>query len=101
MHKRATIEFEWDELKNISNQDKHGVSFEEAMQIWNDNNLIIVPGKHRGEKREVAIGKAYIAIFSVVHTRRGDKIRIISARLASKKERKQYGRCARRIAGRF
>ena len=86
------MEFEWDELKNISNQDKHGISFEEAMQIWNDNDLYIAPAYHRDEKRYIALGKLYVSVFTVVHTKRGEAIHIISARLATKKEREEYER---------
>ena len=96
MYKDDTIEFEWDELKNISNQDKHGVSFEEAMQIWNDDDIYIVPAYRRGEKRYIALGKLYVSVFLVVHTKRGETIRIISARLATKKEREEYERRKRR-----
>ena len=92
IYKKSVIEFEWDELENISNQDKHGVSFEEAIQIWEDDNLYVTPAYRRGEKRYIALGKLYVSIFTVVHTKRGETIRIISARLATKKEREEYER---------
>jgi hypothetical protein len=84
------LQFEWDENKNISNQKKHGVSFEEASQIWNDPFLLIVPARNKGETRKLAIGETYSIVISIIHTKRGDKIRIISARKASDFERKKY-----------
>jgi hypothetical protein len=84
------LQFEWDENKNISNQQKHGVSFEEASQIWNDPFLLIVPARNKGETRKLAIRETYSIVISIIHTKRGDKIRIISARKASDFERKKY-----------
>lgn len=89
------MEFEWDERKAEANLDKHGVSFEEVTAIWDDVNLLIVPARHRLEKRFLAIGSVYIATYTVVHTERGDAIRIISARLATDKERRAYERSKR------
>ena len=89
------MEFEWDERKAELNLQKHGVSFEEVVAIWNDSDLLIVPARHRSEKRFLAIGKAYIATYTVVHTERGNAIRIISARLATEKERRTYERYKR------
>ena len=82
--------FEYDPLKNEANIAKHKVSFEEALEIWNDPDLLVLPARKRGEKRKLAIGRAYTAIFSVVHTKRGEAIRIISARRATKKEVRYY-----------
>lgn len=82
--------FEFDPQKNESNIEKHKVSFEEAAGIWNDPDLLVVPARKRGEKRQLAIGKAYAVMFSVVHTQRGEAIRIISARRSTKKEAKRY-----------
>jgi hypothetical protein len=84
------LKFEWDENKNISNQQKHGVSFEQASQIWNDPFLLIVPAKNKGETRKLAIGENYSIVISVIHTKRGENIRIISARKSSDFERKKY-----------
>ena len=95
------MEFEWDELKNISNQDKHGVSFKESTLIWKDDDFYIVPARHRGEKRYIALGKMYVSVFAVVHTKRNGVVRIISARLATREERSAYERNKRRIARGF
>ena len=87
--------FEFDDWKNEANIGKHKVSFEEAAEIWNDPDLLVIPAKKKGEKRKLAIGRTYAAIFAVVHTDRGEAIRIISARRATAKEVQKYeqGRC--------
>lgn len=86
------MRFEWDDVKAASNLEKHGVSFEKATQIWDDPNLMVLNAKHIGEKRKLAIGRSYSVVFSVIHTERGDAVRIISARRATQKERATYER---------
>ena len=90
------ITFAWDERKNQENQRKHGISFEEATTIFADENarLIHDPEHSQAEDRFVLIGfSAKLRILVVVHAYRQDEkqIRIISARKATPKERKQYG----------
>ncbi|WP_172136097.1 BrnT family toxin [Adlercreutzia sp. ZJ473] len=82
--------FEFDESKNESNIEKHKVSFEEAQVIWEDPDLMVVSARKRGERRQMAIGRAYAVMFSVVHTKRGEAVRIISARRSTKKEVQRY-----------
>lgn len=85
--------FEWNQNKANSNFIKHNVSFEEATTVFADNRSITIdnPLHSLHEKRFVTIGiSANEHILVVVHTERGEKIRIISARPASRKERKQY-----------
>ena len=82
--------FEFDEKKNESNIQKHKVSFEEVQAIWEDPDLLVVPARKRGEKRQLPIGRAYAVVFSVVHTKRGEAIRIISARRSTAKEVERY-----------
>lgn len=82
--------FEFDPVKNESNIEKHKVSFEEAAGIWDDPDLVVVPARKRGEKRMLAIGKTYSILLSVVHTKRGDAVRIISARRSTNKEARLY-----------
>jgi uncharacterized DUF497 family protein len=82
--------FEWDASKAPSNLKKHGISFEEATTIFGDRRAIAIESSVvGGEKRVVTIGRSATGRFMivVVHT---DRIRIISARLASRAERKQY-----------
>ena len=87
------IVFEWDGIKAKTNVIKHNVSFEEATTVFGDINSITIynPLRSPNEKRFVTIGlSAKIRTLVVEHTERGEKIRIISARVASRKERKQY-----------
>src|SRR5437763_14591361 len=83
------IVFEWDNAKAKTNILKHRVSFEESTTIFGDDRAItIVSPIHSNEKRFVTIGlSAKMRILVVVHTDRGETIRIISARQASRKER--------------
>ena len=85
--------FEWDERKAKQNIRKHGVSFEEAATVFGDQFSITIydPLHSENEDRFVILGmSSKNRLLVVVHTERGDKIRIISARKATKKERKQY-----------
>lgn len=82
--------FEFDPAKNESNIEKHKVSFEDAAEIWNDPDLVVVSARRRGEKRYMAIGRAYCVLFSVVHAKRGDVVRLISARRSTRKEAQLY-----------
>ena len=89
-------EFEWDELKNLSNQKKHGISFEDAARVFSDPFVQLIPdGFEDGEERWRAYGQiGSTAIVMAAHTYRTDKghekIRIISARLATRFERQKY-----------
>ncbi len=85
--------FEWDPKKGKSNLGKHGVSFDEASTAFKDPLSLTIddPLHSNDEDRTVLIGISYKnRILVVVHTERGDNIRIISARKAVKKERKYY-----------
>ncbi len=83
------MEFEWDESKN---QQKHRISFEEAKEIFSGVVFTSISDKlDYGEIREVSIGTIQnIAIITVIYTERSEKIRIISARKATSKERTKY-----------
>lgn len=86
-------EFEWDLGKAKTNLHKHGVSFAEAATVFFDPLSMTVPDPLHSstEKRYVITGLSYQRrALVVVHTDRGDKIRIISARLATASERKKY-----------
>ncbi len=89
------MRFEWDLAKQAVNQAKHGVAFEVAERVWNDpDHLILFDRYESGEERWHAIGlvKAVI-ILTVVHAypeQDDSTIRIISARRATKHERRRY-----------
>ena len=85
--------FEWDDEKAGQNRAKHGVSFEEAATVFGDPLSLTIddPLHSHGEERFVTIGETiYRRVCVVVHTERGDRIRIISARLATNRERTDY-----------
>ena len=87
------LNFEWDEAKARSNLAKHSVSFEEAATVFSDplSRTIPDPAHSRVEDRFIIIGRSHQQkLLVVVHTERGDNIRIISARRASRRERKCY-----------
>ena len=84
--------FEWDYEKEQRNIKIHKISFETAKLVFNDNNRIeLFDLNHSGaEDRIITIGKVDKVLF-VVYTERGEKTRIISARAATKAERRLYG----------
>ena len=85
--------FEWDEKKAKQNIKKHGISFEEAATVFGDPfSITIYDPLHSGdEDRFVILGISNKnRVLVVVHTDRDERIRIISARKATQKERKQY-----------
>jgi len=87
------LTFEWDPHKARTNLVKHGIAFEEAATIFGDPSSLTIPDPEHSlaEERYVTIGKAFAGkLLVVVHTDRGDNIRIISARAASRRERKFY-----------
>jgi hypothetical protein len=89
------LKFEWDEDKGKLNQKKHGVSFEEAASIFNDPLSINFddPEHSLEENRYIIIGLSNQGRYLFVsHTERDDKIRLISARLVTPKERRYYER---------
>ena len=88
------MKFEWDNNKNESNKKKHGISFDEAKEVFEDTNRKEYEDirKEYGELRIIAIGyaKTVNVILFVVFTIRNRYIRIISARKANKNDRKIY-----------
>ncbi len=84
--------FEWDEAKNQANIRKHGVSFETAQRIFAGPVLTWLDERRNyGELRHVSIGRVdNVAVVVVAHTDRDGRIRSISARPASRKERQAY-----------
>ena len=90
-----TIRFEWDENKNRINQRKHGISFEEATTVFYDEYAILFddPEHSAEEDRFLIIGttvKERICIVSHCYRGQENIIRIISARKATRNEKKIY-----------
>ena len=91
------MEFEYDSKKSQINKAKHGIDFEEAKDLFDDDSSLVVPAKNVDEERYALIGrlggKCYVAIF----TFRGEKIRIISVRRCRKKEEANYEHYSKRV----
>jgi len=91
-----SISFVWDQYKAAENQRKHDISFEEAQTVFADTNarLIFDPEHSAAEDRFIILGiSAALRLLIVCHCYRENDmvVRIISARKATKQERKQYG----------
>ena len=90
----ATIvygDFEWDDAKADANLAKHGISFEEAVTAVVDPNAVFLVDDSGSEQRLVAIGMSkQIRVLFVVHVERGQRDRIISARVATRAEETLY-----------
>ena len=87
------LSFEWDKKKARSNAKKHGVTFDEASTVFGDGFSLTIrdPVHSEVEERFVTIGSSHRGkLVVVVHTERGDNIRIISARPANRREPKAY-----------
>ncbi len=86
--------FEWDTRKARSNQRKHGVSFDEACTVFDDAWATIFPDEDHsnGEEREIMVGYSLLDRLLLVSfaERSMDRVRIISARKATRREQKDY-----------
>ena len=88
------MRFEWDRAKDRSNRAKHGLSFDEATELFKSgvDYLEIYDEEHSDEEdRFIAIGHISRGVIVVAYTERDDDVlRILSARMATKKERQGY-----------
>jgi uncharacterized protein len=87
------VEFEWDPDKEQSNIEKHGVDFSEGATVFGDPLELTIsdPDHSVGEFRFLSIAHSSLdRILVVSYTERENRIRIISARMASPRERRQY-----------
>lgn len=85
------MKYQWDKNKAKSNLQKHGIEFADAVSVFSDDLAITIPDNRFDEDRFVTIGMdAFGKILVVIFTWRGEEIRLISARLAERRERKQY-----------
>ena len=91
--RNAECDVEWDESKNLLNQKKHGISFEEAATVFVDPLEVTIddPDHSVSEHRFISIGESFKRRLLVVsYTERGNKIRIINARKSTRSERRAY-----------
>ena len=94
------VRFEWDEGKNVRNQSKHGVSFDEALTVFYDENALLRsdPDHSDDEDRFILLGLSMSLRTLVVchcYRERDEVIRIISARKAHRAERADYAKANR------
>ena len=89
------MEFEWDPEKAVRNLRKRRVSFPEASTAFEDPFSVTIPDPDHSddETRFVMLGMTFRGrLVVVVHTDRGDAVRLISARLATRRERREHER---------
>lgn len=84
------MEFEYDSNKSRANKLKHGMDFEEAQALWEDERALIFAVNRPGEPRYIVIGKIEERHWTAVITFRGENTRIISVRRARAKEKALY-----------
>ncbi len=85
------MKFEWDEVKRESNLRKHEIDFVDAPRIFaGPTATIIDQRKNYGEERLITLGLLDGIVIYVAHAERGDRIRIISMRKATKHETNYY-----------
>ncbi|TFI55125.1 BrnT family toxin [Mastigocladus laminosus UU774] len=85
------MEFEWDEAKRLANLDKHGIDFIDVPDVFDGDIVTVEDDRYSyGEQRFITFGVLQGRVIAVVHTNRGECIRIISARKATKYEQRTY-----------
>jgi uncharacterized protein len=84
------MKFEWDPAKARANIARHGISFEEAQAVFADLQALELLDDSTEEERWRLLGRAGSEILMVIYTERCNRVRIISARKASKREQKVY-----------
>jgi len=83
--------YQWNRDKAATNLRKHGIDFADAVSVFSDDLAITISDERFDEERFVIIGlDALGRILVVVYTLRGDEIRLISARKATRHEQQQY-----------
>ena len=84
------MDFEWDEEKSQADKSKHGIVFNTAIELWDDQDRIEIQTNFPTENRNALIGKLGNKLWTAIFTQRKDAIRIISVRRARNKETKLY-----------
>ncbi|NJO44108.1 MAG: BrnT family toxin [Cyanobacteria bacterium CRU_2_1] len=83
--------YQWDKDKAATNLRKHGIDFADAVSVFSDDLAITTPDERFDEERFITIGLDILGrVIVLVYTWRGQKIRLISARPATRPERRQY-----------
>ena len=84
------MSFEYDSNKSTANKSKHGIDFDEAQALWEDEERLEIPTKGLTESRYLIIGKINDKHWSAVVTYRSSNIRLISVRRSREEEVKLY-----------
>jgi len=84
------MDFAFDPAKSAANLEKHGIDFVDARALWTDPDRLEIPARSLDEPRTQVIGQVGGTVWSAFVTRRGDRIRIISARRARDEEKAAY-----------
>lgn len=84
------MEFEFDPSKSKANLRKHGIAFDQAVDLWRDPDLIEIPARTADEARYLGIAKLDERHWSAVITYRDEKIRIVSVRRSREEEIEIY-----------
>ena len=85
------MDYEWDAEKARANRRKHGIDFADAVTALSDPLALTIRDDYPNEERFVTLGlDALGRLLVVIYTWRGERIRVISARKATRPERKQY-----------
>lgn len=91
VHTIIEMAYQWNEDKAAANLRKHGIDFADAVSVFSDDLAITIPDERFDEERFITIGiDAFGRVLVVVYTMRGDVIRLISARQATRREQQQY-----------
>ena len=84
----------WDDAKRKSNLEKHGLDFKDAQLVYDNPDKCTYDTSRQGEQRWMDLAVAVIQgrLLTLIYTERGDNVRVISFRPASREEREQYER---------
>ena len=83
--------FEFDPDKSAANLAKHGIDFEAAQALWDDDLRLVVDAPFLSEPRQLVIGQIDGKVWTAIITQRGETIRIISVRWSRDDEERRYG----------
>jgi uncharacterized DUF497 family protein len=87
---RSKLGFEYDPNKSATNKEKHGIDFEEAKELWNDDKRTMAPVPNATEPRHLVTGVIDNKHWTAVVTERNGNMRLISVRWAREKEVTNY-----------
>ncbi len=91
VHTIIKMAYQWNRDKAAANLRKHGIDFADAVSVFSDDLAVTIPDERFDEERFVTIGlDAFGRVLVVVYTLRDEEIRVISARKATRQERRQY-----------